>query len=108
LGADSVDVPPTESTAHVIVRRTRNLRGDVSFNWWTESGTAKPGRDFTPVKSHVEDIPDGKSAVDLAIPVVADPGRHEPRSFYVVIDEASDNAGLGPRTLTMVTLPGPE
>jgi serine/threonine protein kinase len=108
LGADSVDVPPAESAAHVIVRRTRSLRGDVSFNWWTESGTAKPGRDFTPVKSHVEDIPDGKSAVDLAIPVVADPGRHEPRSFYVVIDEASDNAALGPRTLTMVTLPGPE
>jgi hypothetical protein len=26
----------------------------------------------------------------------------------VVIDEASDNAALGPRTLTMVTIPGTE
>ena len=108
LAVDNVDVTPGEPMAHVIVRRTRSMRGDVSFSWWTESGTAKPGRDFTAVKSQVEHIEDGKNVANLFIPVSADASRHDPRSFYVVIDEASDNAALGSRTLTMVTLPGTE
>lgn len=106
LAADNIEVPPGDDVAHVIVRRTRSMRGDVSFNWWTESGTAKPGRDFMPVKTNVEHIDDGKNLADLTIPVIADPARHDSRSFYIVIDEASDNAALGPRTLTMVTVPG--
>jgi serine/threonine protein kinase len=106
LAADSVDVPPTEDTAHIVVRRDRALRDDVSFMWWTESGTAKPGVDFVPVKSTVEHIEIGKNSVSLAVPLITDPARHASRSFYVVIDDASDNAALGPRTLTMVTLPG--
>jgi serine/threonine protein kinase len=106
LAADNIDVAPTEPIAHVVVRRSRTLRGDVSFSWWTESGTAKPGRDFVPVKSHVEHIEDGKNAADLTIPILADPSRRDSRSFYVVIDEASDNAALGARTLSMVTIPG--
>jgi serine/threonine protein kinase len=106
LAADSIDVPPTETVARVLVHRTRTMRGDVSFSWWTESGTAKPGRDFSPVKSHVEHIENGKNAADLVIPISRDPGQHASRSFYVVIDDASDNAALGPRTLTMITIPG--
>jgi hypothetical protein len=46
--------------------------------------------------------------VDLSVPIMSDAGRHDPRSFYIVIDEPSDNAALGARTLTMVTLPGTE
>ena len=106
LAADNIDVAPTEPMAHVVVRRSRTLRGDVSFSWWTESGTAKPGRDFVAVKTHVEHIEDGKNSVNLTIPILTEPGRHDPRSFYVVIDEASDNAALGARTLSMVTIPG--
>jgi len=106
LAADNVDVAPMEPMAHVVVRRSRNLRGDVSFNWWTESGTAKPGRDFVPERTQVERIDNGQNSVSLVIPVVLDPARHESRSFYVVIDQPSDNATLGSRTLAMVTLPG--
>jgi hypothetical protein len=106
LAQDDVDVPASESVAHVLVHRSRTMRGDVSFSWWTESGTAKPWRDFTPVKSTVEHIADGRNTADLIIPVAADPARRDPRSFYIVIDEASGNAALGPRTLTMVTLSG--
>jgi serine/threonine protein kinase len=108
LAADNVDVPPTESTAHVVVHRSRNLRGDVGFFWWTESGTAKPGRDFVPVKSHVEQIENGKNAASLDIPIVKDPARRQSRSFYVVIDQAGDEAAVGPRTLTMVTISEPD
>jgi hypothetical protein len=106
LAADNIEVMPTDPVAHIVVRRSRNLRGDVSFSWWTESGTAKPGRDFVPVKTRVEQIDSGQSSISLTIPVVVDIARQQSRSFYVVIDQASDNATLGSRTLTMVTLPG--
>ena len=104
LAADSVEVPPAEPVAQVTVRRSRNLRGDVSFNWWTESGTAKPGRDFVPANSRVEHIANGKSSASLFIPIMTDPARNQPRSFYVVIDQAVEGAAVGPRTLTMVTI----
>jgi hypothetical protein len=106
LAADNVEVGPTEPMAHIVVRRSSNLRGNVSFNWWTESGTAKPERDFVSVKTRVEHIDNEQSGISLTIPVVMDPARHESRSFYVVIDQPSDNATLGSRTLAMVTLPG--
>jgi serine/threonine protein kinase len=106
LAEDNVDVAPTEPMARVVVHRSRSLRGDVSFSWWTESGTAKPGRDFVPVATQVEHIDNGQSSVSLIIPVVQDPARHDSRSFYVVIDQPSDNAALGSRTLAMVTLQG--
>jgi serine/threonine protein kinase len=108
LAVDNVEVPPGEGMARIAVHRTRTLRDDVSFQWWTESGTAKPGQDFVPVKTQVERIESGKSSVDLVVPIVMDPARRGARNFYVVIDEASDNAALGPRTLTMVTVPGAE
>jgi hypothetical protein len=108
LAADSVELAPSDPIAHIVVRRTRNLADDVSFTWWTEPGTAKPGRDFVPVKPQVEHIDSGQSSLSLIIPVVVDPSRHESRNFYVVIDQPSDNATLGTHTLTQVTVPGSE
>ena len=106
LASDTVEVSPTDSVAHLVVRRTHSSRGEVSFTWWTESGTALPGRDFTAVPAHVETIENGQTAANLSIPVVANPARQVPRNFYVVIDQPSDNATVGPRTLTMVSLVG--
>src|SRR5208282_2328644 len=77
LAADIVGVAPLESLASVVVHRSGNLTGDVSFKWWTESGTAKPKRDFSPVAGRVEHIGSGKSAVALLIPVVADAARKQ-------------------------------
>jgi serine/threonine protein kinase len=108
LAVDNVEVAPGEAMARIAVHRSRSFREDVSFKWWTESGTAKPGLDFVPVKTQVEHIESGKNSVNLVVPIVMDPARRAARNFYVVIDEASDNAGLGPRTLTMVTVPGAE
>ena len=106
LASDTVEVSPSDSVAHLVVRRTHSSRGEVSFTWWTESGTALPGRDFTAVPAHVETIDSGQNAANLSIPVVANPARQVPRNFYVVIDQPSDNATVGPRTLTMVSLVG--
>jgi hypothetical protein len=109
LAADGVDVPLSVPAAHVIVRRSGNLHADAGFTWWTESGTAKPGQDFMGVKPHEEHFEDGKAVASLLVPVVADPTRKEPKSFYVVINDPSGvGASLGKRTLTMVTIPASE
>jgi serine/threonine protein kinase len=108
MAADTVDVEPADQAARVIVRRRGNLHGDASFRWWTESGTAKPGRDFEPVIPRVEHIADGSSSVSLIVPIPSTP-RGKPKSFYVVIDRPeSGGAALGARTLTMVTLQPPD
>jgi serine/threonine protein kinase len=103
LSADTIDVPSGESSAQVPVHRRGNLRGETSFTWWTESGTAKPGADFSAVVPQLAHIADGKSNVSLSIPVGHTP-HAQAKSFYVVIDQSEGGATLGARTLTMVTL----
>jgi Calx-beta domain-containing protein len=108
LSADSVEVPLTDPAAHVLVKRTGNLHADAGFTWWTESGTAKSGQDFMSVKPHEEHFEQGKSVINLFVPVVSDPTRKQSKSFYIVINDPSDGASLGKRTLTMVTIPPSE
>jgi hypothetical protein len=103
MAADTVDVQPAETSARIIVHRKGNLKGDASFTWWTESGTAKPGRDFAAAIPRVEHIEDGSRSVILNIPVSGLP-RTQPKSFYVVIDRTDAGPALGERSLTMVTL----
>jgi eukaryotic-like serine/threonine-protein kinase len=103
MAADMIDVQATETTARVTVRRRGNLHGEAAFTWWTESGTAKPGRDFAPVMPRVEQFENGSNSVSLSIPISGTP-RSQPKSFYVVIDRTESGAALGPRTLTMVTI----
>lgn len=105
LAADTIDVPLTDPAARVVVRRRGSLQGQATFTWWTESGTAKPGKDFMAVSPHQEVIEPGKSSVSLFIPVVGDATRQQPKSFYVVINDPGPGVTLGARTLTMVTIP---
>jgi serine/threonine protein kinase len=103
MTADTVDVPQSEKIARVTVRRRGSMRGETEFSWWTESGTAKPGLDFSPVTPRVEHLENGISGATLSVPVLDRP-RNGPVSFYVVIDKTEAGAALGTRTLTMVTL----
>jgi hypothetical protein len=105
LAADTIDVPLTDPAARIVVRRRGSLQGPATFTWWTESGTAKPGQDFIAVMPHQEVIEEGKNSVSLFIPVVGDPTRQQPKSFYVVINDPGSGVTLGARTLTMVTIP---
>jgi hypothetical protein len=105
LAADTIEVPLADPAARIVVRRTGSTRGEVSFSWWTEAGTAKPGQDFMLVAPREERIDDGKSSASLFVPVVADATRRRSKSFYVVINNPSADASLGKRTLTMVTIP---
>jgi serine/threonine protein kinase len=103
LTTDTVEVAASEPSAQVTVHRKGNLRGSTSFTWWTESGTAKPGADFSAAVPQLAYIGDGKSTASLSIPVSN--SRHaQSKSFYVVIDQSEGGALLGARTLTMVTL----
>jgi len=103
LAADTVDVPLGEPAALISVHRKGSLRGETSFTWWTESGTAKPGTDFSAVVPQIARIGDGKSSVVLSVPLSNAP-HAAAKSFYVVIDETEGGAALAGRTLTMVTL----
>ncbi len=105
LAADTLDVAPLQPTASVVVHRRHNYHSAVSFSWWTESGTAKPGLDFVPVSPRTDYIPAGESETHLLIPIVADPRRQLAKTFYVVVGDPSDDATLGSRTITMVTIP---
>src|SRR6202034_3056344 len=102
LAADTVDVPAGQASAQITVHRKGNLRGETSFTWWTESGTAKPGADFSAVVPQLAYVGDGKSTVSLSIPLSIAP-HAQAKSFYVVIDQTDGGATLGARTLTMVT-----
>ncbi len=98
---------PLEPAARVTVRRKGNLHGEVSFMWWTESGTAKPGVDFVAAAPQIAHIENGKNSATLLIPLVSDPSRRSERSFYVVIDDAGADSGariIGTPT-TIVTIP---
>jgi serine/threonine protein kinase len=104
LAAGIVEVSPADAFALVTVRRRGSMRGAASFTAWTESGTAKPGADFASIAPHVERIADGKSSINLIIPVVSDSTRRAPKSFYVLIDEAAPGTAVVDRTTTMVTI----
>ena len=103
LAADTVDVPAGQASAQVTVHRKGSLRGTTSFTWWTESGTAKPGADFSAVVPQLAYVADGKSNLALSIPV-SDAPHTQSKTFYVVIDQSEGGAAVGARTLTMVTL----
>jgi serine/threonine protein kinase len=103
LVADTVDVPPGERSAEVTVHRKGSVRGETSFTWWTESGTAKPGADFSAAVPQLAHFGDGISNVTLNI-ILSKAPHAQAKSFYVVIDQSEGGAPLGARTLTMVTL----
>ena len=105
LTASAVEVPRLQPVASIPVSRRHNFRGEVSFTWSTESGTAKPGQDFMAVKSRTEYIAAGTPQTRLLVPIVQNPRRHLSRTFYVVVNAPGDGATLGTRTITQVTIP---
>jgi hypothetical protein len=105
LAENTVEVRPMQPVASVLVSRRHNYRQEVSFTWSTESGTAKPGQDFMPVKSRTEYIAPGAPQTRLLVPIVENPRRHLSRTFYVVVNTPGEGATLGTRTITQVTIP---
>jgi serine/threonine protein kinase len=104
MAVDTMDALPSDTAVHVTVRRKGNLHGVTSFIWWTESGTAKPGVDFSPVLPHVEQMQDGESSTVLTVPLISTV-RAQSKGFYVGIEANEGGAQIGARSLTQITLP---
>lgn len=104
LPSTTVEVEGDQPFARVWVRRRDNLAGTVSFRWWTEMGSAVLNRDFLRIEPRTEIIPAGDRGVELRVPLLTDPTRVQPRTFYVKIDEPGAGATLGASTLTQVTI----
>jgi hypothetical protein len=103
IAVDTLDALPSDTVVHVTVRRKGSLHGATSFTWWTESGTAKPGTDFSPVLPHVEQMQDGESSAVLTVPLIAT-SRTQEKGFYVGIESTDGGAQIGARALTQITL----
>lgn len=104
LPSTTVEVGGDQPFARVWVRRRDNLEGTVSFRWWTETGSAVLNRDFLRIQPRTELIPAGDRGVELRVPLLTDPTRVQPRTFYVKIDDPGAGATLGASTLTQVTI----
>jgi hypothetical protein len=91
--------------ARVHVRRSGNPHGEVSFTWWTESGSAQAERDFVAFGPRLAHIREGEEGVKLLVPLVADTQQHQPKEFVVAIGQPSAGAALGARTRLRVIIP---
>lgn len=99
-------VETTEPVARIWVRRRGSLEQAVSFQWWTENGSARDDRDFLGVMPSMAVIPSGARGVELRVPLIPDAQRREPRTFFVNIDRAR-GARLGESTLLQVAIVPP-
>lgn len=100
-------VDTTEPVARIWVTRRGTPGREVTFRWWTETGTAQVGRDFRAIEPRLAVIPEGSRGVELLVPLMPDATRREPRTFYVKIDEPGPGADLGTRTLMQVAIVPP-
>lgn len=100
-------VDTSEPVARIWVTRRGSLGREVRFRWWTETGTAQVDRDFRAIEPRVAVIPEGSRGVELLVPLMPDPARREPRTFYVKIDEPNAGVDLGTRTLMQVAIVPP-
>ncbi len=104
LPSEVLSVPGDQPVARIWVRRRESLKGEVSFTWWTESGSAKVDQDFRRISPRPAIIDEGANGVELLVPLVENPSRDKPRAFYVKIDEPGSNARLGDLTLMQVLI----
>lgn len=100
-------VDTSEPVARIWVTRRGSLDREVTFRWWTETGTAQADRDFRAIAPRTAVIAPGERGVELLVPLMPDPARREPRTFFVKIDDPGPGATLGTRTLMQVAIVPP-
>ena len=66
LPAESIGVDGSQPFARVWVRRRGGMRSEVSFLWWTESGSAQADRDYAEISPRREVIPAGANGIGLS------------------------------------------
>lgn len=109
LSADTYVVPAGQVAADIQVHRAGDLKGEASFEWWTQrSRGTSPGRDFVarrPTRAHFSD---GADTVHLSVPILANPLRKHTELFYVAIGKPGEGVALGATTRATVIIMGPD
>lgn len=108
LSSERYIVYPGSRTATIKVDRASGSGGPISFKWWTESSTAKAGKDFAYAKPKLVELGEGEEFVELSVPILPNPQRKHTELFYVVIGSPSENAELGPTKRATVFIMRPE
>jgi len=104
--ADHYTVPPGDSAARVVVKRSGDLSRKLKFVWWTENASAVADIDYISWGHRTESVPAGQSSVTLLVPIINDSTRKAPRRFQVVISSPDDGARLGAVTHATVQVTG--
>jgi hypothetical protein len=95
LAADTLIVQPGGRSASISVARLDGTDGAVSFRWWTQAAGAKAGADYRGRTATRVSIPPGTDAVQLTVPILANPARRHTELFYVAIGDPGGGARLG-------------
>ena len=93
-----------EKFAEIRVHRSSGSKGDTSFEWWTEPGSAVAGTDFAPQAPTTTFFPSRTRAVSLFIKLVPNASRKRTDTFYVVLGNASAGTALGAVSKAAVSL----
>jgi serine/threonine protein kinase len=105
VSASDHEVHPGERFAEIRVHRSRGLRGDVPFVWWTEAASAKPGVDYVQQAKVTQSFPSGKSSTSFFVKLLPRASRNRPEVFYVAIGDATGGPSLGQIVHAAVWLP---
>ena len=106
IAADHYIVPPGDSAARIVVRRSGDLSRKLKFVWWTENASAVADVDYISWGHRTESVPAGQNSVTLLVPIINDSTRKAPRRFQVVIGSPDDGARLGANTHATVQVTG--
>jgi serine/threonine protein kinase len=104
VASASYPIGAGQKFAEIRVHRSAGSKGDTSFEWWTESGSALAGNDFAPQAPTTTFFPPGAHTVSLFIKVVPDAARKRPAVFYVVLGNPSSGTLLGAVSKAAVSL----
>ncbi len=104
VGSASYPLGAGQKFAEIRVHRSAGSKGNTSFEWWTEPGTALAGNDFAPQAPTTAFFPSGVHTVSLFIKVVPNAARKRPAVFYVVLGNPSSGSSLGAVSKAAVAL----
>jgi len=104
LASASYPIGAGQKFAEIRVHRSAGSKGDASFEWWTEPGSALAGDDFAPQAPTTTFFPSGVHTVSLFIKVVPNAARKRPAVFYVVLGNPSTGTLLGAVSKAAVSL----
>ena len=104
LASASYPIGAGQKFAEIRVHRSAGSKGDASFEWWTEPGSALSGDDFAPQAPTTTFFPSGVHTVSLFIKVVPNAARKRPAVFYVVLGNPSTGTLLGAVSKAAVSL----